>query len=74
MADSNFTTHRQTLEIDQVKAVDVTEIVDAQDGSKVRELRVFGSPDGTDAPPVLTVRVKADTADPLEVQTPKLNF
>ena len=74
MPDSTLTTRKQTIEVDQVQAVDVTEIVDDQSGGKVREVRVYGTPDGTDAPPVLTVRVKADTADPLQLTTPQLDY
>lgn len=73
MHDSTLTTRKQTLEVDAVQAVDVTEIVD-DNGTPAREVRIYGAPDGTDAPPVLTVKLTSDTEANLEVQTPKMAF
>ncbi|MCA1776040.1 MAG: hypothetical protein LC676_10650 [Loktanella sp.] len=70
---TEVTTLRHTLGISDVAHVDVTEIV-AEGGGYVREVRVYGSPDGTGAPPVAVLRISAPTEAALGVQTPELTF
>lgn len=60
----------QTVLVSDPSDVVVTEIADGTDAEgspvKVREIRIFG-PDGTDHPAVLTVRLEAETAEPIRI-------
>ena len=71
---TDVTTLRHVLGVTEVAHVDVTEIVADPAGGHVREVRVYGSPDGTNAPPVVTLRLAAPAQDALEVQTPEMAF
>ncbi len=70
---SAIITHTQKVEVTEVEKVIVTEVVDA-DGSFVRAIRIYGAPDGTDAPPVIDLVLRTDTAAKIELTTPALNY
>ena len=73
MAESSLATTHQTIAIDQVVNVAVTDVV--QDGDQfVRELRVFGQPDGLSGAPVFVLRISSTDATAVELQTPTLKF
>lgn len=72
MASALATTH-QTIAVDQITSIVVTEIVQVSD-QFVREVRVFGEPDGTAGAPVFVLRLSADTADKVKLSTPELEF
>ena len=71
---SAIATIREVVGITEVAHVDVTEIVADPAGGYVREVRIYGNPDGTDAPPVVTLRLAAPARAALEVQTPEMAF
>ena len=71
---TTVTTLRHVLGVTEVAHVDVTEIVADPAGGYVREVRIYGNPDGTDAPPVVTLRLSAPARAALEVQTPEMAF
>ncbi len=67
-------TTRQDILIDEVSDVVISDIVeDAENGGYVRRISIYGSA-GTDAPPVMDIRVNSDTSENLEITTPTLNF
>lgn len=65
---SVVTTH-QTIEVDGVSDVVVTDVADDGAGGYVREIRIFGA-EGTSSPAVVTLHLKAGTADPLRITVP----
>lgn len=70
---STITISHQTLDVDQVTDVVVTAIVQVSD-QFVREVRVFGDPDGTAGPAILILRISADTEAKVKLTTPTLDF
>lgn len=63
----------QKVEVTEAEKVQVTETVE-DGGTFVRAIRVYGSPDGTDGPPVLEIILRADSAEKIAVTTPELSF
>ena len=76
MSNSNITTLSQTIVVDQVADVVVSQIVDdgSGTGTFVRAISVFGAPNGISGPPVFMLQIKSTTAANLDVTTPVLNF
>lgn len=70
---SELILRRSTHEITDVAAIKVTEVTE-DGGGHVRAIRIFGSPGGTEAPPILEVIVRADDRDNIKVSTPELRF
>lgn len=69
----SIVTTQQTIEIDSVTDVQVTDIV--ADGSGfVRAIRIYGTPAGTNAPLLFDLRIKSDTLANLDITTPVLTF
>ena len=73
---SELILRRSTHEITDVAAIKVTEVTEVTEdgGGHVRAIRIFGSPGGTEAPPILEVIVRADDRDNIKVSTPELRF
>lgn len=76
MAQSFARTLNHTIEVDDVLDVQVTDAVDdgTSTGTFVREIRIFGSPNGNSAPATLIVRIKSQSKDNIGVTTPLLTF
>lgn len=70
---SELILRRATHEITDVAAIKVTEVTE-DGGGHVRAIRIFGSPGGTEAPPILEVIVRAGDRDSIKVSTPELRF
>jgi len=70
---SNVSTLRQTVQIENVAAIAVTEVV-PDGGGFVRAIRVYASPDDTSGPPVFEVIVRSEDRENIKVTTPELRF
>jgi hypothetical protein len=66
------TTH-QSVAVDQVTGVTVTDVIQVSD-EYVREIRVFGQPDGAGGVPVFILRISSSDAALVELTTPTLKF
>ena len=75
MTIATIINRNQTVEVDAVTSIVVTQIVDdgTSSGTSVREFRVFCGADIT-APAVFVLRIKSTTPAFLDVATPVLNF
>lgn len=74
MTTSALTPVRQTIAVDEVVDVQVSEIEDRGDGTFIRAIRVYGQPDGRNGDPVFELRLIGNAADDIEITTPTLNF
>ena len=76
MSNSNIIALAQTVVVDQVADVVVSQIVDdgTGTGTFVRAISIFGAPNGTSGPPVFQLQIKSTTAANLDISTPTLTF
>lgn len=70
---SSIASTQQTIAVDQVLSIVVTDVVQVSD-QFIREVRIFGSPDGISAPAVFILRLSGLTADAVKLLTPELAF
>lgn len=62
--------------VDEVSQIDVTEEEQLEDGTWLREIRVWGEPpaEGATKPLVMTIVVVSDDQQKIQVRTPELAF
>lgn len=70
MPDSTITTTRQHLRLTDVTSIVITDTVQTSDGRYVRAIRVFGTPTGTNVPPLFELTVDAATSAALAIPIP----
>jgi len=73
MASSTITV-RQTVAIDQVADVQVSEVVTVGDGTFKRAIRIYGAPDGAAGQPILELILVGEAKENIAITTPLLEF
>jgi len=71
---SIITVLSDTVEINDVQNVAVTDIITDVDGSFVRSLRIYGLPNGIAGRPIVEIIIRSVDKAPLLVMTPTLSF
>lgn len=72
---SDVRTVAQSVQVDDVADIQVSETVDMGDGTIKRAIRIYGPlVNGAQGDPVLTVFVTGPSKDAIAISTPTLNF
>lgn len=75
MAQSVLTNVTQRIDMDQVRDVQVTDIVSDGATGFVRSIKLYGEPVENETPSlILEIRVASETSDDLKLNTPQLSF
>lgn len=75
MANSNHTVITQKIALDQVRDVQVSDVVADGAGGFVRSVKFFGEPTASAGPAlVLEVLIESETRTDLDITTPTLSF
>ncbi|WP_298962192.1 hypothetical protein [uncultured Methylobacterium sp.] len=71
---SVINTITSSVEVTEVESVVVTDIADDGTGKKIRAIKVYGRPLGTEGSPVFTLLVSSQSEDKVKIKTPELPF
>lgn len=75
MPRATVTTLGQTVEINDVRSITVSDVTDDGDGGFIRTLRIFGEAQGANPVAALEIRVRTSNEQrDIEVTTPELKF
>jgi hypothetical protein len=74
MPASSITSLTTAIGVDQVESIVVTASASDGNGGFIRAIRIYGAPNGTNAPPVFTLTLTSSDASKIAVHTGDLTF